>query len=90
MGRRNEELIRSAVEAKKTYGANSMECFQAEALVTQSQAACPHADVRQSVATRTSKKVKQGDVLRWCVDCALPIEINDVPWAQVHPPKRPN
>lgn len=92
MGRKNADLIRAAERAKQTQGAASFEYLEAEARVTASQAACPHPHkaVRQMVASKTSKRVKSGDVVKWCVDCALPLALNGVPWAKVHPHKKPN
>jgi hypothetical protein len=90
MGKQNAQLIRAAEKAKKTFGAVSSEYFAAEAKVEESQARCAHTSVRQAVATRTTKRVKAGDRLKWCLDCALPLEINGRAWAEVHPRKKPN
>lgn len=92
MGRKNADLIRAAEQAKKTQGEASFEYREAEARVTASQAACPHPHkaVRQMVASKTSKRVKSGDIVEWCVDCALPLKLNGRPWTKVHPLKKPN
>lgn len=90
MGKQNAQLIRAAEKAKKTFGAASSEYFAAEAKVEESQAQCAHTNVRQAVASKAAKRVKVGDHLKWCVDCALPLEINGKAWSQVYPREKPN
>lgn len=85
MGKVNSDLIRAAEQAKRKFGKASLEYLEAEAAVEHSQAVCPHRNIRRAVASKDSSKVKAGDLVRWCVDCALPLELNGVPWKQRYP-----
>jgi hypothetical protein len=88
MGQFNANLIRDAEQAKKKFGVRSKEHLKAEALVEQSQAGCPHAEVRKCVATKKGHNVEEGDELRWCRHCAKPLSVNGIAWERLHPKKK--